>query len=212
MLKVTYHKSTKQRKSKLNGLNSINTSVLSNQFCSKMRTDKNSICSSCYAAKQEKQYKNVKLRYLDHLQILDESILTNREVLSLKFDSKYIRFHSFGELASLNHLLNLYKICYLNRRKNFTLWTKRIDIISQLNFKPSNLRLIYSNPIIDKKVPVPFLKHLKSLNFTGVFNVWNKKTALNQGTNINCHKNCNDCLLCYKDYNKGIMQVNEIIK
>ena len=78
MLKVTYHKSTKQRKSKLDGLNSINTSVLSNQFCGKMRTDKNSICSKCYASKQELQYKNVRLRYLEHLQILNESILTNR--------------------------------------------------------------------------------------------------------------------------------------
>ena len=212
MLKITYHKNTKKRASKLDGLNSINTSALNNQFCIDMYKNKKSICSYCYATNQEKQYTNVNKRYLNHLQILSETILTDKQIKAFKFTSQYVRLHSFGELVNLNHLLNFYRICELWPGLNFTLWTKRIDLISKLSFKPNNLRLIYSNPILNRKLKA-VLPRLKALKFTAVFSVFDKLTAIANKTNINCNGNCKDCLLCYRPYNKpGIMQINEILK
>ena len=211
MLKITYHKSTKKRKSKMNGLNSINTSALANKYCTAMNKSKKFVCGSCFAIHQEKQYKNVKVRYLDHLQILSETILSDNEIKAFKFTSQYIRLHSFGELVNLNHLLNFYRIAELWPELNFALWTKRIDIVEKLSFKPNNLRLVYSNKYVNRPLR-SILPKLKALKFSAVFNVYDKKTAAANKTNINCHKNCINCLLCYKPYNKGIMQINEIIK
>jgi len=55
-LKLTTHKNDL----KMEGFKSLNTSVIHNSFCEKMRVKKDSICHKCYAINVEKRYKHLK--------------------------------------------------------------------------------------------------------------------------------------------------------
>jgi len=118
--------------------------------------------------------------------------------------SNIIRLHAHGELQNTQHLKNLLTIVKANPTKTFSLYTKRIDIINDIFAKakiPSNLIMVYSNPVIDKpitKVPMHFNK---------VFNVCRDKYK----DRINCGaKSCNTCRLCYDKAKTNI--IYEMIK
>lgn len=132
----------------------------------------------------------------------------NSQLLSKSFikvpriKDRFFRFNSHGELINSLHLFNLYRIAIKNSQTTFTLWSKRIGIVSRFfkkHKKPDNLILIYSNPFIDKKVKKPKV-------FDKVFNVKTKDIDINCG-----NKKCLACLYCYQRDN-GIDVINEKIK
>lgn len=186
---------------KLAGINSINTSTLENDFCSKMRkTD--SVCRKCYAARYESFRTTLETRLIQNSAILSEKTL-NRDVLPY-INASVFRFSSFGELINRNHLLNLLAIAEKNPHCNFTLWTKRKDLICNVlreTKKPENLILIYSSPKIGQIAKKPMF-------FDKVFTVFAKSEKGNAA--INCHGSCASCLLCYTKNNT--VQINEVVK
>ena len=108
-------------------------------------------------------------------------------------NSAFFRFNAHGELINEINLINYVNIAIKNPHCNFSLWTKRYDIIAKYfknNKKPKNFILIYSTPrinhILDKIPPyfdktfstVPESEHQDRQNCTG--------------------QKCKDCLLCYK--------------
>tara|TARA_R110000782_G_C14649513_1_gene396564 strand:- start:81 stop:572 length:492 start_codon:yes stop_codon:yes gene_type:complete len=130
------------------------------------------------------------------------SILLNSKILHPDalpvINQAFFRFNSHGELAldkkkATINLINYINIAIKNPHCNFTLWTKRFDIIKPYfdkNKKPKNFILVYSNPKINhifKKPPTHFDK-----TFNNVYeNIEVKKQ--------NCTgQKCKDCLLCYK--------------
>lgn len=173
-------KITKHTTGKLEGLSSLNTSSLSNPFCQKMAKT-NAVCHKCYSN-----------RYLKFRQHSDNCFSSNGEILSKKLleipflNFKHFRFHSFGEVLNKAHAENFIEISRKNPHCTFSLWTKRKEFFTDI-CKPSNLILIYSNPVIDKAVTIV------PKGFDKVFNVMTKENEL-----INCGgKKCKDCLLCY---------------
>ena len=197
-IKITTHVDS----GKLAKFKSINTSVEENDFCSKMRRKKNSICMKCYAVNMEKRYPSFRTNIQSNSEILSSRILDTHELP--RINDLAFRFHSTGELINDIHFLNFINIAVDNSRTYFTLWTKRVDIIKRVlktHTLPDNLKLIYSNPKVDSKDIKP-PKH-----FVKVFTGYSKDTKIK---NINCKGKCVDCMLCYSDNN--VKNIREIIK
>ena len=193
------HITTPSKTGKLNGIPSINTSVLNNGFCSKMR-ESDSVCSKCYASRMEQRYSNLHKAIEKNDTVLSDSIIPNQYLPT--FNNLAIRFHSLGELINTTHLHNFLNIAEKNPSVIFTLWSKRKDIINKVlskRVKPSNLILIYSSSIIDKIARLP--KH-----FNKVFTAHLKGSE----ANINCHGTCITCMKCYS--HNDIVFINEIVK
>jgi hypothetical protein len=185
---------------KMAGINSINTSTLENEFCTKMR-ENDSVCKQCYAARYEKMRPALHDKLVLNSSLLSSTIIPDNQLPII--NAAFFRFDSFGEIINDIHLINLVNIVKKNNHCNFGLWTKRKDIIKQFfnnNDKPDNLILIYSSPKLNKIAKIPQY-------FDKVFTAHNKLSTVD---NINCHGNCINCLLCYNKNNVTI--INEKAK
>ncbi len=209
-LHLTTHKNRKQYKSKLDGFYSLNTSTLNNPFCKKMFSSAidDLICIDCYAKTLEKRYfyKTDKLNV--NANILSGSILLWDHVPFYPLLS-VLRIHSLGELINDAHFINVILIAKKNSHCTVSIWTKRPDIVKRVfksgYSKPDNLILIYSNPRVncDFEIKPPEF-------FNKVFNNYTKHFAEENNVDINCHKSCKDCLLCYT--HNGVEQIKELVK
>ena len=180
---------------KMKGFDSINTNSLTNDFCNKMKKNCNMVCNKCYSNQFLSYRKNAKIAYQKNTDILANNILEFKDIDYI--NSKYFRFHSFGELINFTHLKNFITIAEKNKHVSFGLWTKRKDIINKYHdLIPDNIILIYSNPYLNK----PILKVPD--NFDKVFNVITIEYMLEKCIKVNCFKACINCLNCYKKSNK----------
>ena len=147
---------------KMEGINNISSNTLTNEYCIKQKDKKDIICNKCYSFKGLNFRKSMVNVLQNNSELLSNSII-EWDNLPRIFDL-YFRFSSHGELINLNHLENLNNICLKNPKTTFTLWSKRFDIVKKFfdnNEKPSNLILIYSNPVLNKpleKLPKYFDK------------------------------------------------------
>ena len=174
---------------KMTGVYSINTSTLKNTFCQKMAKG-NTVCKSCYAGRYEKLRPNITKAFLKN-----EEVLLSKDFQPEPLSFKFVRLHSYGELHNTLHFTNYLKLAEYNPNTIFSLWSKRKSIIQGFISKggiiPTNVILIYSNPLLDnpiKRVPKGFDK---------VFNVFTKEYIEKEQIVINCKQSCIDCQLCY---------------
>lgn len=172
-------------------INSINVNTLTNEYCIKQSTNKNSICSVCYSINSLTSFRKNMVNPLQrNSELLSKSVIDFSLLPTIL--ELYFRFDSHGELINLNHLENYNNIVLKNPHCTFALWSKRFDLIKKFfdnNQKPKNLILIYSNSKLDK----PINKLPKYFNKS-----FNNVTKENKDNfNINCHSKCVDCLLCY---------------
>jgi len=192
---------------KLKDIQAINTNPLTNDFCQSMNASSNNniICTQCYSCSMLLAYrKNCVPSFENNSQALLQEVIEPNDMPIFNNKNDIVRIHAHGELQNAQHLQNLLKIVKDNPAKIFSLYTKRLDIINDVlgvTQTPSNLIMVYSNPMIDKpiiKVPQHFNK---------VFNVV-RTTNLNK---INCGaKSCNGCRNCYDKTKANILY--EMIK
>lgn len=195
--------STHDKKGKMNRMISINTNSLTNPFCIEQRKNTKYICSHCYGTKYLKFRKNAPIKYQKCGDFLSSRLLKNNEIPLI--NNLYVRFHSFGEIINDIHLKNIYIITKRNPKVNFSLWTKRIEMIEQeKEQKPINLILIQSNPYINNP------NYTKHSMFDKLFSVYTKDYVKKNDIKINCQKKCINCLMCYQKNN--ITNINEIMK
>lgn len=200
MIHLTTHKAVKMKNremgnNKMDGFTSINVSVKRNEFCQSMQKCEDKICSHCYARRiyqiQENNYSE------------NTDLFLSENFKPEFIDRAIIRLHSFGELYNDLHLENIYKLVTFNHNTQFTLWTKRKDIVCRVTArtgKPDNLILIYSSPMLNKKERLPKF-------FNKVFTVYDSSNT----TTINCQKSCKSCMKCYTKKDKTIY-INESLK
>jgi hypothetical protein len=187
---------------KLKGINAINTNTIRNSFCCLMSKNNNLICSKCYSIKMLKTFRKNCVNAFQH----NSDLLSNSIISDIPFlNYAYIRINAHGELINYTHLLNLINIIRYNKQTSFTLWTKRDRLINQYlnkHCKPSNLILIYSNPIINSIADInnPRYKH-----FDKTFNCHDMDNG-----DINCNLSCIECKLCYS--HNDVNTINELIK
>ena len=173
---------------KLENINSISTNTLTNEYCIKQKDNKDIICGVCYSWKGLNFRKSMINVLEKNSNLLSNSII-EWDNLPRIFDL-YFRFSSHGELINEIHLENLNNICLKNPKTNFTLWSKRFDIVKKFydnNDKPSNLILIYSNPKFDKplnKLPKYFDKTFNNVIKLSYKKYFNQKTMFFQKNEI----------------------------
>jgi len=166
------------------------------------------ICRSCYAKTLEKRffYKTNKLDI--NARILSESIMLWDYIPYYPLLS-VLRVHSLGELINDIHFINILQIARKNPHCTVSIWTKRPDIVKRVfksgYSKPKNLILIYSNPRVDADFEIKPPEY-----FDKVFNNYTREYITKNNVDINCHKSCKDCMLCYTHNN--VEQIKEIVK
>jgi hypothetical protein len=191
---------------KLDGFKAISSNTITNPYCIKQNAtgDTNNICTKCYSHIMLKSYrKNMQASLERNSQALGNTILPIDQ-LPVILDA-FFRFNAHGELINATHLQNLVNITLKNPSCNFALWTKQNGIIKKyfdINAKPSNLILIYSNPKISTVLANPPKYFDKTFN-----NVLEHEQVEKQ----NCTgQQCKNCLLCYK--HNGITTIVEKVK
>ena len=186
---------------KLIGIPALNTDTTSNKFCQKMK-ETDTICGECYSWNMLQTFrKSAVPSFKRNSKFLSAEVHNPKYLLPVS--SIVARFNGHGELINEEHFINIMNICKNQPNTTFTLWTKRKDIVNKVlkNKKiPSNLIMVYSNPIVDtimKQVP----KH-----FNKVFNNVSKDSD-----KVNCKGKCIDCMMCYTIGNKT-QQIVEVKK
>ena len=193
---------------KLEGFDSLNTSVLLNKICTERAKDKKSICSKCYARNYADFRKSLRDNLAKNTEVLTNQIIPTEEWATL--NNLYFRLESFGDLNNSIQVKNYFNFCKANKNTQFTLWTKNpefIDIaIREGETKPNNLIIVQSSPHINvtTKPKYDFIDI--------VFTVFTKEYAEEHKVIIGCGgRKCLDCLKCYTK-GKGVRYINELLK
>ena len=179
---------------KLEGLRAISTNTTTNDYCIKQynKKDSKNICTFCYSQEMLRTYrKNMALALQRNSDIIGKKIL-REDGLPIILDA-FFRFNAHGELINEINLINYVNIALKNPHCNFSLWTKRFDIVSKYfkdNKKPKNFILIYSNPKINHILEVVPKYFDKTFN--------NVQEDLKKEKQNCSGQKCKDCLLCYK--------------
>lgn len=202
---------------KMTGIPSISTSCLCNPHCMARSQDPELICYNCYA-----------MGYCDYRKSLREKLKTNT-IFYTTYDipktavplinTLYFRFESFGDLVNETQVKNYFTIARVNKNVNCALWTKNPWIIKKAiengAKKPSNLKIIYSIPEINKVITIETYNAIKKEYpfIDAIFTVHDKKSINENGININCGgKSCMECgFNCYRKSCR-IRLINEMEK
>jgi len=188
---------------KLEGIKAINTNTLTNNFCRRMHSNSNTICSDCYSINMLETFrKNCAEPWQHNSDVLSAGII-EPELLPV-FYTDVVRYHGHGELINEYHFINFINIVLKNTNTFFVLWSKRKDIINAVlksHDLPPNLSLIYSNAITNTIARLPRY-------FDKTFNVITDDQKGN--FNVNCSGKCRDCMACYGRNN--VQTIIEVIK
>ena len=184
---------------KMQGIKSISTNTLTNEFCKKMHASKNTlvICGHCYSYEglEMARFPNQVKALQRNSDILGGKELSEREIYqNYMFNDVIFRLQSHGDLINELHLNNLMAIVTANKWTTFALWTKRKNVIKKYfdsNKKPDNLILVYSNPIINKIIDVKDRPQYFNHTFNNVDKDYLKEKQ-------NCTgQSCFKCRKCY---------------
>ena len=153
------HKSTEKRHSKLDGIISISSCCLNNPFCLARMQDKDSICSHCYAASQQK----VQHGLTEH-NVINGLILQNVGIPAYAFREHMkkrvagydtMRIESFGDIASVMQACNYIQFVMAFPTKRVAAWSKNVAMwlraFDMMGGKPSNLSFVTSSNRVNER-------------------------------------------------------------
>lgn len=196
---------------KMEGMQSLSTSVKLNPHCMERAKNPNCICHYCYAERMLAMYSSLEGKLAENTSILTSTVISpaNMPILNVA----WFRFEAFGDLNNYVQVVNYFNLCKRNPQTRFALWTKNPWIIQEAiekGFKkPRNLTVIYSSPALNCRADnmpnlYPFIDK--------VFTVWSKDYLKDHPEiRINCgKKKCIECGICYK--RNKIVFVDEIKK
>lgn len=193
---------------KMEGINSLSTSVLLNPICQKRAKDPTSICSKCFAEKIANARKELRGCLAKNTEVLTNQIIPVKEWPVL--NASIFRLESFGDLNNGTQFKNYINFAKRNPRTTFALWTKNANIVDEVFRegvkKPRNMIIILSSP----RINVPRAPRYDWVD--KVFTVYEKAYAESRGIEINC--GARDCLGCQRCYTKTrkVEYINELLK
>lgn len=198
---------------KMDGMQSLSTSVILNKQCKKNAAIDGSVCGHCYAAAMfTGRYKaSMPQKYEANTMLLTEAILPLESLPAIY--NLYFRFEAFGDLMNAIQVVNYINICNVNPLVKFALWTKNPQFIDEAMNKygvqkPENLNIIYSSLILNKDSSAILNKY----GFIDkVFTVYTPEYIKEKNIDINCGaRSCAGCLNCYTK--NDIKIINEKLK
>lgn len=188
---------TEKMGGKMEGMQSLSTSCLTNPYCQARRKIKGSICEKCYAANALAYRKNQDSAYVKNFEILTTRMLEAYEIPMI--NAKVFRFEAFGDIYNMTQMYNYIQIAKGNPETTFALWSKNIAIVEKAFSafgKPENMIYVYSALNINESIDIasfrfdhPFVDH--------VFIVVSADFAIENDIVINCARKCISCLKCY---------------
>lgn len=209
---------TKYHTGKMQGIQSLSTSCLCNEYCIARQQNNNTICSKCYSKRELSRKKTLREKMEKNTKLLTEHDFKPEEIPFI--NSQIFRFEAFGELKNALQVKNYFAICEKNKHCTFALWTKNAWIIeTALNDyklqKPGNLIIIASVETVNNHFVLDETALNENLVYSfidKVFAVYNRKYAEENNIPIKCgKKKCIDCMKCYSLDNDDFV-ITEAVK
>ena len=115
-----------------------------------------SVCAGCYALKGRYRFNNVQAALQRRLQAIESPEWVEAMIILIK-PQKYFRWHDSGDIQSLKHLENIFKVCRATPGTSHWLPTREAQFLKRLkvNQVPRNLIIRMSSHMIDQ-APVNF--------------------------------------------------------
>ena len=110
-----------------------------------------SVCHGCYALKGRYRFSNVQQALNRRLTAINHPQWVEAMTTLIKKE-KFFRWHDSGDLQSLDHLLNIFKVCRATPDTSHWLPTREARIIKQVTPEevPDNLIIRFSSHMIDQ--------------------------------------------------------------
>ena len=109
-------------------------------------------CFSCYAKKGNyTRYPAIRAAQYRRLKAIEDPRWVDAMVAVIK-RQKFFRWHDAGDVQSLEHLNNIYKICEATPETRHWLPTREAWIKNELDRKPVNLVIRFSPPMMGQRV------------------------------------------------------------
>lgn len=201
---------------KLEGIDSISSSVHDNCFCAAWRKLKDCICAHCYAYNQQTMHTGLKEHNILNGIILRNVLIPVAAFRYLPILFPYLRIESFGDVANVIQARNYIRIIKAFPGKRCAIWSKNIETWHQafaLEGKPKNTTFVLSSPYLNKPVSEEVIRKYDFIDH--VFTVYTKKFAVENGIVINCGgRKCLECIMkktaCY--FRGNSLYINELKK
>ena len=122
----------------------------------KLQAVKGSVCAGCYAMKGRYRFKNTRQAMDKRLAALTDPRWVDAMV-TLITGEKYFRWHDSGDIQSIEHLENIFRVCRRTPETQHWMPTREAQFIKRLNVNqvPRNLIIRMSSHMIDQG-PVSF--------------------------------------------------------
>ena len=152
----------------------------------KLQAVKNSVCAGCYAMKGRYRFPNVREAMDRRLTALKDPRWVDAMV-TLITGEKWFRWHDSGDIQSIEHLENIFRVCRKTPETQHWMPTREAQFIKRLNVNqvPRNLIIRMSSHMIDQG-PVSFWPWTSTVVTSG-----KSCPAQEQGNQ------CKDCRQCW---------------
>ena len=159
----------------------------------KLQAVKNSVCAGCYAMKGRYRFRNVREAMDRRLEALKDPRWVDAMV-TLITGEKWFRWHDSGDIQSIEHLENIFRVCRKTPETQHWMPTREAQFIKRLNVNqvPRNLIIRMSSHMIDQG-PVSFWPWTSTVVTSG-----KSCPAQEQGNQ------CKDCRQCWDRSVKNI--------
>lgn len=206
------HVTNHSKGTKMEGIQSISTSVLRNPICQKRRKVCGGICEHCYANALCQYRTSLNKNLSENFDLLTSRLMTKEEAAAVPISTVYSRVESFGDVSKVVQARNYLRIIDAHDLLRFAIWSKNDGIwhaAFKLDGKPKNCTYVHSSMKVNQidEIPewmLPYVDH--------IFTVWDKdKYAQFMGTESECAGiQCLTCLKCYKK--GGPRYINERLR
>ena len=146
-----------------------------------------SVCAGCYALKGRYRFNNVQAALQRRLQAIESPEWVEAMIILIK-PQKYFRWHDSGDIQSLKHLENIFRVCRATPGTSHWLPTREAQFLKRLkvNQVPRNLIIRMSSHMIDQ-APINF---------------WPWTSTVTSGEGRSCPapeqgNECKDCTACW---------------
>lgn len=198
---IVEHHNTETSKSKLDGIKSISTCCLDNDFCLFRMNDSNSICHDCYAGTQQERQHGLQEHNIINGIILRNVAIPAEYWQALSFSNdRFARIESFGDVANETQVENYISVMHAFPETIFAAWTKNVviwfNVLEKIG-KPANMVFIVSS--CHKNVVIKLAdKYAKYVDH--VFTVYDKEYIIKNNVDINCGgRACKECIAAKKN-------------
>ena len=160
----------------------------------KLQAVPGSVCAGCYALKGRYRFNNVQAALNRRLQALEDPRWVEAMTALIKGE-KFFRWHDSGDIQSMGHLENIFKVCKLTPETQHWMPTREAQFLKQLDPAsiPTNLIIRMSSHMIDQG-PVKFWP-------------WTSTVTSSAGRTCPAPEQSNSCGSCRQCWDRSVPNV-----